>query len=337
MNETQKQLNSIVEAYYNDLINTDITPVKNHKYSEKYQRRIKEAISVFDTEKKPKAHLIRRRIILAIVIAALIGTITVAAYEPARKFFLSIFSDHTEVTPAENSSEIDRHKTAIEKKYSITVPAGYVLEKESSVETDEMIIQVYYLNSDRTKSIVFKQLTRELYNVSVDNEDTELVSKFDKNGREILVHNYNDLSTSLIWDDGEYIFELSGEMSESELIDMPLPLKITERLQMKRKCMASQTGTIQQGLPIWQICMSSVLKAGMTGELIRRSWRSWQIIHLWRIPWARWFRVQRGSHISLMNLTVMQRAFGENLICETMLSFTKEMILKPPCTMQRML
>ena len=225
MNETQKQLDSIVKAYYNDLINTDITPVKNHKYSEKYQRRIKEAFSVFDTEKKPKIHLIRRRIILAIIIAALIGTITVAAYEPARKFFLSIFSGHTEVTPAENGSEIDKHKTAIEKKYSITVPAGYVLEKESSVETDEMIIQVYYLNSDRTKPIVFKQLTRELYNVSVDNEDTELVSKFDKNGRELLIHNYNDLSISIIWDDGEYIFELSGEMSESELMEIYYTVK----------------------------------------------------------------------------------------------------------------
>ena len=220
MNETQKQLDSIVKAYYNDLINTDIKPVKDHKYSEKYQRRIKEAFAVFDTEKKPNTHLLRRRIILAIIIAALIGTITVAAYEPARKFFLSIFSDHTEVTPSENSSEIDKHKATIEKKYSITVPAGYVLDKERSVETDEMISQIYYLSSDRTKSIGFKQLTKELYSVSVDNEDTELVTKLDKNGRELLIHNYNDLSTFIIWDDGEYIFELSGEMSESKLMDI---------------------------------------------------------------------------------------------------------------------
>ena len=75
------------------------------------------------------------------------------------------------------------------------------------------------------KSIVFKQLTRELYNVSVDNEDTELVSKFDKNGRELLIHNYNDLSISIIWDDGEYIFELSGEMSESELMEIYYTVK----------------------------------------------------------------------------------------------------------------
>jgi len=225
MNETQKQLDCIVKSYYNDLINTDITPVKDHKYSKKYQSRIKEAFAVFDTEKKPKTHLIRRRVILAIIIAALIGAITVAAYEPARKFFLSIFSDHTEVTPADNGSEIDRHKTVIEKKYSVTVPAGYVLDIDSSVETDEMISQVYYLSSDRTRSIGFKQLIKKLYKIEVDNEDTDLVSKTDKNGREILIHNYNDLSTIIIWDDGEYIFELSGEMSESELMEIYYTVK----------------------------------------------------------------------------------------------------------------
>lgn len=224
MNETQKQLDSIVKAYYNDLINTDITPVKNHKYSEKYQRRIKEAFSVFDTEKKPKIHLIRRRIILAIIIAALIGTITVAAYEPARKFFLSIFSNHTEVTPAEDISVIDNHKTTIEKKYAITVPKDYEIDKESSVETEIYIIRTYY-NTDKTKSIMFNQYVKEAYYTSIDNQKSDLNEKTDQKGQVLLVHNTDDMSVSIIWDNGEYIFELFGEMTEAELMEIYYTVK----------------------------------------------------------------------------------------------------------------
>lgn len=220
MNDIQKQLDEIVDSYYSDLINTDISDVKDHKYSDKFNKKIEEAFAMFEESKKPKPHKLRRRIIISLIAAALIGTITVAAYEPARRFFINLFSDHTEVTPAENSSEIDKHKATIEKKYSITVPAGYVLDKESTVETDEMISQIYYLSSDKTKSIGFKQLTKELYSVSLDNKDTELVTKLDRNGRETLIHSYKDLSTLIIWDNGEYIFELSGEMSESDLMEI---------------------------------------------------------------------------------------------------------------------
>lgn len=220
MNDIQKQLDEIVDSYYSDLINTDISDVKDHKYSDKFNKKIEEAFAMFEESKKPKPHKLRRRIIISLIAAALIGTITVAAYEPARRFFINLFLDHTEVTPAENSSEIDKHKATIEKKYSITVPTGYVLDKESTAETDKMIIQTYTIGTDPQRVLIFKQLTKELYSVSVDNKDTELVTKLDKNGREILIHSYKDLSTSIIWDNGEYIFELSGEMPESELMDI---------------------------------------------------------------------------------------------------------------------
>ena len=220
MTDIQKELEPIVDSYYNELISQDTSVLDGYEFSEKYLNRKEELIAQMSPQKAEHRHSIKRKVIISLIAAALIGTITVAAYEPARRFFLSIFSDHTEVTPSENSSEIDKHKATIEKKYSITVPAGYVLDKESTVETDEMISQIYYLSSDKTKSIGFKQLTKELYSVSVDNKDTELVTKLDKNGREILIHSYKDLSTSIIWDNGEYIFELSGEMSESDLMEI---------------------------------------------------------------------------------------------------------------------
>lgn len=220
MNDIQKQLDGIVDSYYNELMSTDITNVKDHKFSEKYNRRIEEAFAFFEESKKPKPHRLHRKIIIALVAAALIGTITVAAYEPARRFFINLFSNHTEVTPAENSSDIDKHKLTIEKKYQITVPTEYVFDDEKSFETDKMIIQTYTIGTDPQRVLIFKQVTKALYKTDLDNADTELVTKLDKNGREILIHSYKDLSTSIIWDNGEYIFELSGEMSESDLMEI---------------------------------------------------------------------------------------------------------------------
>jgi hypothetical protein len=51
-----------------------------------------------------------------------------------------------------------------------------------------------------------------------------LVTKIDKFGNEYLIYNYNG-SITIIWDNGEYIFELSGTMSEAELMELYYTVK----------------------------------------------------------------------------------------------------------------
>ena len=112
----------------------------------------------------------------------------------------------------------------IEKKFAITVPEGYVLDKESSSETETIITSTYY-NSDKTKSIMFNQYVKETYSTTVDNKKSILVEKTDQNGQQIMVHNTENKSVSIIWNNGEYYFELSGEMSEQELMDIYYSVK----------------------------------------------------------------------------------------------------------------
>ena len=149
----------------------------------------------------------------------MIGTITVFAYKPSREFIINTFSNHSEITVSDNSNEKDTYKDRIERKYSITVPEEYTLDEEGSVETDEFIIYTYY-NSDKTKSILFEQQTYDSFKSNIDNERSDLIAKIDKNGQEILVYNINDETVSIMWDNGEYIFTLSGEMSEYDLMDI---------------------------------------------------------------------------------------------------------------------
>lgn len=224
MNKLQKQLDSIVNSYYEELMKIDISEVKDHQFSERHHERMKEAFAILDKNSKRKPRSIRRRVIIALIVAALIGTITAVAYEPVRSFFSNMFTDHTEVRPANGSLLEDDRKEKIEKKYSVAVPSGYTLDEEASVEEDWSIKSVYY-NSDRSKRIDFSQHVRSSYKTYFDNELVELETKLDEHGQEILVHSYNDTAVTIVWDNGEYIFELDANMSEAELMDIYYSIK----------------------------------------------------------------------------------------------------------------
>ena len=216
MTDIQKELEPIVESYYNELISQDTSILEGYEFSDRYIKRKEELTAKISPPKIKCRHSIKRKVIIALIAAALIGTITVAAYGPARRLFMNIFFDHTEITPAEDNSAVDMHKATIEKKYSITVPDGFVLDEDSIVDTDTIVIHKY-VNNDKT--LIFNQEVKSAFKVSVDNEQSMLATKTDKYGNEYLIYNYNG-SITIIWDNGEYIFELSGQISEAEIMKM---------------------------------------------------------------------------------------------------------------------
>ena len=219
MNKTQMELESIVDSYFAELMSSDDSVLNDYTPSIKYLNQKEVIFRSFDRSKIKLSIHLRRKAIIALIAAVMIGTIAAFAITPSRRYILSFFPDHTDVTVSVTDSEADGHKTKIERKYSITVPEGYSLDSSSSVETDEMICCTYY-NSDHSKTILFDQMVLSQFNISIDNESIAFVSKIDKNGQEILVHNYDDRSVLIIWDDGEYVFRLSGEMSEAELMEI---------------------------------------------------------------------------------------------------------------------
>lgn len=224
MTDIQKELEPIVDSYYNELISQDTSVLNGYKFSEKYLKRKEELIAQMSPQKAEHRHSIRRKVIIALIAAALIRTITVAAYEPARRFFMSLFSGHTEVTPADDSSDTETHKSVIEKKYSITVPDGYMLDEANLIDTDTYVIYTYY-NSDKSDTLVFEQTVKSAFKEDIDNEHDVIVTNIDRNGCEFLVHSIIDKSTIIMWDNGEYVFKLYGSMTESELMDIYYSVK----------------------------------------------------------------------------------------------------------------
>lgn len=227
MSDARSELKKLVPLYCDELNSLDLSSYNNYEFSEDYLNKKEKLIKSQSRIYYPLIKTTGRRIASAIIAAAIMGTTTVAAYAPARNavknFFLRIFNDHSVVSVQYDSEDIGDHKSRIEKRYSITVPDGFVLDESESVSTDSHIGLCYY-SEDRSKSIYFDQYTADSYFSYYDNERGNFKSSSDKFGNEFMIYT-NDDFINILWDNGEYIFSLSGGISESEIMDIYYSVK----------------------------------------------------------------------------------------------------------------
>ena len=227
MSDTRSELKKLVPLYCDELNSLDLSSYENYKFSKDYLNKKEKLIKSQNRIYYPLIKTTGRRIASAIIAAAIMGTTTVAAYAPARNaiknFFLRFFNDHSVVSVQYDSEDLGDHKSRIEKQYSITVPDGFVLDESESVSTDNYIELCYYSN-DRSKSIYFDQYTADSYFSYYDNERGHFKSSLDKFGNEFMLYT-NDDFINILWDNGEYIFSLSDDISESEIMDIYYSVK----------------------------------------------------------------------------------------------------------------
>lgn len=222
MSDTRSELKKLVPLYCDELNSLDLSLYENYEFSKDYLNKKEKLIKNQSRIYYPLIKTTGRRIASAIIAAAIMGTTTVAAYAPARNaiknFFLRIFNDHSVVSVQHDSKDICDHKSKIEKQYSITVPEGFVLDESESVSTSSNIGLRYY-SENKSESIYFDQYTADSYSSYYDNERGHFKFSSDKFGNEFMIYT-NDDFINILWDNGEYIFSLSGEISESEIMDI---------------------------------------------------------------------------------------------------------------------
>lgn len=222
MSDTRSELKKLVPLYCDELNSLDLSLYENYEFSKDYLNKKEKLIKNQSRIYYPLIKTTGRRIASAIIAAAIMGTTTVAAYAPARNavrnFFLRIFNDHTVVSVQHDSKDIGNHKSKIEKQYSITVLEGFVLDESESVSTSSNIGLRYY-SENKSESIYFDQYTADSYSSYYDNERGHFKFSSDKFGNEFMIYT-NDDFINILWDNGEYIFSLSGEISESEIMDI---------------------------------------------------------------------------------------------------------------------
>lgn len=222
MSDTRSELKKLVPLYCNELNSLDLSSYENYEFSEGYLNKKEKLIKNQSRIYYPLIKTTGRRIASAIIVAAIMGTTTVAAYAPARNaiknFFLRIFNDHSVVSVQYDSEDIGDHKSRIEKQYSITVPENFVLDESESVSTSSHIGLRYY-SENKSESIYFDQYTADSYFSYYDNERGNFKTSLDKFENEFMIYTNNDF-INILWDNGEYIFELSGNLSEFEIMDI---------------------------------------------------------------------------------------------------------------------
>ncbi len=162
----------------------------------------------------------KRIVILTLLIFLAIFTITAGAVA-INGFIRKRHHDNTQLfaVNAENSPSL------IEYEYYLSeIPDGYEL-----YENDTTLYSVckIYINSEN-RTLTFYQNVKKYYDQHFDNEKNSF-EEVEINGHYGLYINFGTEKREhgdLVWDNGDYILEINGDLSKSELVNLAKCIKV---------------------------------------------------------------------------------------------------------------
>lgn len=115
--------------------------------------------------------------------------------------------------------------SVIEKRYDLTkLPEDFKFYERAGDEGEEWLHRVYINRSDNTR-LTFNQKTKAMFAAHYPDTENRKFEEVDINGNKgYLWRDGNDIyghtMKTLVWDNGEYIFELHGEISKNMLLNL---------------------------------------------------------------------------------------------------------------------
>lgn len=159
---------------------------------------------------------------IIIILAALAGC--TAAYFISQSFRGNVHSDNTELFPINP----DNCPTIIEEKYYLSeLPEGFEISYTSSTPFHEY---VKYRNEQTGQRISFDQWVKSEFSTHYNTEKGELI-EVEINGYSGIFLDISDdkrNSTGVIWDNGDYIFELVGDLDKNSLLNLAKSAEVLE-------------------------------------------------------------------------------------------------------------
>ena len=218
-------LTQAFHEYVDEKLENNSCNIEEFKTSEKFEKNIKRMIKNKGNIYYRLTFTRGRRLLCAciMIILLLISLFSVsAARELINNFIIEHFSNHDSITYSE-SSEIKKYPYKIEKFYVPSyIPKGYTLADKSIIDNDAT-----YTYLGENKAIVFIQHTKEGWGASVDNEKSNATVET-INGQDYYINYSDELGSTIIWDNGEYLFSLSAELPKDTMLNMCKSLKIKE-------------------------------------------------------------------------------------------------------------
>lgn len=217
MDIRKKELALLVPIYCQEIESIDISQYADYQFSEGYLQRKEKLIRQQKKVYYPLIKTAGRRIASAIAAAAIMGTMTVAAYAPARNavknFFLSIFATHSEISAVDSNNAAPK---TIEDIYEITYDlSGFAVVDKFDYDTLKTKV---YRNGD--KVIIYEQYAESKLDISVNTEEGEISSIYVGDIEAMYIINDNLGYKTVIWDNGEYILIVTTNLGQNELIEI---------------------------------------------------------------------------------------------------------------------
>lgn len=215
-------LESILEQVCKEEFSEFSEPEK-HKFRLKNRIRMRRILSRF--KRNSTVHIpvrrMNRRLVTAIVVAILLAVmaVTTAAVLLLRGFIAQEHEDNTQLF-AEN---IAGAPTTIEEVYYIPeLPEGYLLVKQWDAN---LLVYSMYRDSSSENVLTFDQYVKTEFDTHYDNNAMHPVTIGEYNGIYIDYSNNEQLISCVIWDNGDYIFQLEGFLSKDEIITIAESVK----------------------------------------------------------------------------------------------------------------
>lgn len=224
-------LTALNECFDEDCLKVSSTSYPEYELSKEFQQKMNKLIRQQRKVYYPVIKTTGRRIAAAIIAAVMMGSVTAVAYEPAREaikdFFMKHFGTHDVVETNYVIENIDINssyytKIRIEEEYEIAVPDGFELEEYYN---DDCSINCRYSNGK--DFIDFEQIPAGIYSESIDNERSKSYNYTDDEGNKYLVYEWNK-SKLFIWNNGEYVFEISSNLDKNDIVDLCKSTKLKE-------------------------------------------------------------------------------------------------------------
>lgn len=175
--------------------------IPKHKFSKKHKEKMKE---IFELDIEIQKHKLSKKTIKILLIAAILLSLatTVFAIPASREFIIQKFSNHSEynVVDTENAEKVE----SLKLNY---IPEGFV-------KTEDYEHAVMYSNSELSFYVEKFELTSSI-GFDTENYDSESIII---NGIDGIYYTSKNNEKGVIFNNGNYIFVVSGNIEEKELV-----------------------------------------------------------------------------------------------------------------------
>lgn len=188
---------------------TDSFPddIPMHNFSEKHTKKMNK---LFETAEKCNRHGFSKKTIKMLIIAAvLLGIATTAFAIPTCKdTVIKKYANHSEYEVADVTK--DKKVKSLTVEY---IPSGY---KKAEEEQSDYFYLVIYKNGDKHFCVEKEALSTS---IGFDTEEYDS-EKITINGMDAVYFRSDDVNNGLIFNNGEYIFVVNGNIDKDELINI---------------------------------------------------------------------------------------------------------------------